>query len=235
MRKPKTYLFCGYTALLLATAVAIGGLLVRHEPNFYRTREVDPGPERKQLSTKFGTDFMQMVLNVKGGGAGGWHFAFTEKEINSFFQEDFVTSGEVENLRKLGITEPRVAFEDDCIRLAFRWGSGFWSTILSYDLRVWTVAKEPNVLAVEIRGRRIGGLPVSSQALLTEMTELAARHNIELTAYRHEGRPVAVLRFQADQIRPSAQLKCLRIKAGELTIGGICPAPACKATVPAAN
>ncbi len=235
MRIQKKYLFCGYTALLLAAVLAIGGLLVRHEPHFYRTRQVEPGPQRKQLSTKFANDFAQMLLNVKNGGAGGWHFAFSEQEINSFLQEDFVTTGEVDNLHKLGITEPRVAFEDDCIRVAFRWGSGFWSTVLSYDLRVWTVAKEPNVLAVEIRGRRIGGLPVSSQALLTELTDLAARNNIELTAYRHEGNPVAVLRFQAEMARPTAQLKCLCIKAGELNIGGSCPAAAGKTAMPGAN
>jgi hypothetical protein len=220
MRKYKAYLFCLYTGLLLAGALVGLGALLRHEPHFYLNREIDAGEDRKRSSSKFVNDFLQLLVNVKENGRDGWHFKFTENDVNSFFQEDFINFGEADNLRKLGVSDPRVAFDQDCIRFAFRYGSGFWSTIVSYDLRVWAVPKEPNVLAVEIRRRRAGALPISSQALVNELAEIAARHNIEVTSYRYEGNPVALIRFQADQPRPTAQLKCLRVGLGELRIGG---------------
>ena len=239
MPNKKAYQYCLYTVLLLAGALLAVGVALRHEPAFYRTTAIEPGAERKALSNKFVVDFAQVVLNVKGGEPH-WQFAFSDAEINSFFQEDFVTSGEVEKLRNLGIREPRVAFEDDCIRLAFRYGSGLWSTIVSYDLRVWAVPKEPNVLAVEIRGRRLGALPVSAQALLDELAQLAGSQGIEVTRYRYKGNPVALIRFQPDLNHPTAQLKCLRVVAGALSIGGSCsgtahPTAAQSATAPAAG
>jgi hypothetical protein len=227
MSRKKAYLYCLYTVLLLASVAMAAGVLLRHEPQFYRTRAIEPSAERKELSNKFVVDFAQAALNVKAGEPH-WKFAVSDTEINSFLQEDFITrfATEVDSLRKLGISEPRVAFEDDCIRLAFRYGSGFWSTIVSYDLRVWAVTKEPNVLVVEIQGRRLGALPVSAQTLLDELAQLAANHNIEVTRYRYRGNPVAVIRFQPDLNRPTAQLKCLHVLQGELRVGGSCPGTA---------
>lgn len=235
MPTKKASLYCLYTVLLLAGVTLAAGVVLRHEPYFYRLHAIAPSAERKQLSSKFVVEFAQLLINVKGGEPH-WHFAFSDAEINSFFQEDFVANGEVENLRKLGISEPRIAFEDDCIRLAFRYGSGFWSTIVSYDLRIWAVPKEPNVVAVEIRGRRLGALPLSSQTLLDELAQLATSHNIEVTRYRYKGNPVAVVRFQTDLANPTAQLKCLRVIPGALSIGGSClcaAQPSAKAAIPA--
>jgi hypothetical protein len=219
MRKKNACLLCVSTTLLIAGAVLGGGLALKHEPHFYRRGQLDPSPERKQLSMKFVNSFVQLMLNFKNDRDDG-HYHFTEDEINSFFQEDFVSYGEAENLRKVGVSEPRVALEEDRIRFAFRYGSGIWSTVLTYDLKVWIVPKEPNVLAVEILGRRAGAIPISPQGLLNEVTELAARHNVEVTAYRHEGHPVALIRFQADRPRAGAHLKGIRARLGELRLLG---------------
>ncbi len=224
MRK-KTYLLCLPTGLLLAALLLAGAIALKHEPQFFRDGTVEPGPERKRASTKFANDLLQLIVNVKND-RDDWHFFFTQGDVNSFLQEDFVSYGEAENLRKLGVSEPRVAFDDGHVRLAFRYGSGFWSTVVSYDLKVWVVPKEANLLAVEIVGRRAGAIPISSHALLKDLTEVASRHNVEVTPYRHEGNPVALIRFQADQPRASAHLKCLRIGGGGVRLVGstaVCP------------
>ncbi|MFO0866816.1 MAG: hypothetical protein U0744_19620 [Gemmataceae bacterium] len=41
----------------------------------------------------------------------------------------------------------------------FRYGSGFWSTVLSYDLKVWVSQKDTNVLVVEVLVGKSGRCP----------------------------------------------------------------------------
>jgi hypothetical protein len=263
MRKFKAHLLCLLGVLFVAVLAVGFGAVLRYEPHFYRNRAIESGADRKQRSSKFANDFAQMLLNAKG--QDGWHLHLKEAEINSFLQEDLVNFGEADNLRRLGISDPRIAFEDGCIRFGFRYGTGFWSTVVSYDLHLWTVPKEPNVLVVEIRSRRFGALPVSAQTVVTDLVKLAERHNVEVrgaqkdnggkknviadlpllsnidvTPYRYEGNPVALVRFQADQAHPTAYLKCLHIRPGELCIGGTMdlgghPRPSGKVQAPAAN
>ena len=38
--------------------------------------------------------------------------------------------------------------------------------------------------------------------------------------YRHEGHPVALLRFQANQARPTLRLKVVSFEQGQVTIHG---------------
>jgi hypothetical protein len=243
MRKKKACLLCVYSGLLLAALMLAVGIALKHEPHFYAAGDVEAGPERKRLSIKFFADFLQMVADVKANDPNRWETSFDDGEVNSFFQEDFVNYREADSLRKLGASEPRAAIEQDRIRLAFRYGSGFWSTVVSIDLRLWTVPKEPNVLIVEVLGRRAGAVPLSSQALVEALIELANRHNaealqdtkpepkrdalfadagaprnIEVSAYRHEGRPVALIRFQADQAHPTMRLPMLYAEPGTLRI-----------------
>ena len=65
-----------------------------------------------------------------------------------------------------------------------------------------------------------GSLPVSAQSLLERVSEAARRQDIEVTWYRHEGNPVALLRFQANQPRPTVRLEKLELQEGLLVIGG---------------
>jgi hypothetical protein len=223
MRKKNFYLLLLTLALVGAsTAVALGAVL-RHEPTFYERAQVPAGAERKKLSDSFFNGVAQLLADVtKNRDGGKWRHSFTEAQINSFFEEDFVRWGEADNFRKHGVSAPRILLEDDKLRLAFRYGTGFWSTVVSYDLRLWIVPREPNTIAVQILSRRLGALPLSSQALLSEMAEVARRHNInmETTLYRHEGYPVALVRFQSDGSRAPTSLHCLKINAASLIVAG---------------
>jgi hypothetical protein len=225
MRKKKACLLCLYTTGFVLVVLAALGVVLKHEPHFYHDSLIGPGEERKRLSTQFVGKFLQTGANVIGRDV--WDFDIKQAEINSFLQEDFVTAGkgDAENLRKVGVADPRIVFEDDRIRLAFRYGSGFCSTVVSYEMKVWAVPKEPNVLAVEIISRRAGGLPLSSQSFLDGLKDLATRHNIEITTYRHEGHPVALIRLQADQPRPTAHFKCLRVEPEHLRVTGSAACP----------
>jgi hypothetical protein len=152
-----------------------------------------------------------------------WEEHFTDAQINSYFDEGFVRSNI--NLPDR-ISQPRITFGPGTVRLAFRYGSGSWcTTVVSIDFRVW-LCKETNVVALELEALRAGSLPITAQSLLERVSEVVRRQDIEVTWYRHEGNPVALLRFQANQPRPTVRLRRLELKAGELVVGGTSVEPA---------
>jgi hypothetical protein len=212
---------CLGTGILLLFAAGVGAtllLLLRHEPHFYRRAVVPPGPERQALSKSFCGAALSFLSRVKDSPK--WGGTFTEEQVNSYLEDDFVHS-EVKTLTlPEHITDPRVAFEPLRIRLGFRYHLGRFSTVVSIDLRVWLAKEDPNVVALEIQGVRAGALPVSAQSILERLTEAAESNNVKLSWYRHKGNPVAVLRFQSDQPRTTVLLENLDLQPGKVTIVG---------------
>src|SRR5581483_12177467 len=129
MRKMNVLLLV--STLILGGGAFAGGLVValRHEPNFYRHCAAPAGLERKKLSELFFKEAAQLWADVNARDGGKWRHAFSEAQINSFFEEDFVRLGEADNLHRHGVSGPRVMLDDNRLRLAFRYGSGVWSTI----------------------------------------------------------------------------------------------------------
>src|SRR5262249_51725807 len=148
-----------------------------------------------------------------------WAVEITEEQLNSFFQEDFKKWGDCVTLEKQGIADPRIVFDKDKIRLAFRYGSKPWSTILSFDIRVW-LAKERSVVVIDFVSRHAGALPIPAQSILETISEtLHGKSSVEVTMYRHNGHPTAVVRVEADKSRPSFQLRRIDLEDGKITIG----------------
>ncbi len=206
--------------LVGVAALTIVGLMLVHEPDFYRRAAVPPGQEREDMSNEFFVKDFAQFLSTFLYGKNGWDFTFRQDQINSFFEEEFVRFGDAEQFRKIGISDPRVEFTEDQIRLGFRYGSGALSTVLSYDLRIWLAKSEVNVLAIEILRRRAGSVPIPTQQVFQEIKDIGRRHNIEIEWYRHNGNPVAIVKFQSDRQRPTAQLKHLEIGMGTLHLKG---------------
>ena len=102
-----------------------------------------------------------------------WGCDISKAELNSFFEEAFDQIGETEGLRKVGISATSVILEKDSVRLAFRYGRGMFSTVISYDLKIWLVPKEPNVIAVQILHARAGAMPISSRTILQQLSDFA--------------------------------------------------------------
>jgi hypothetical protein len=199
----------------------LGALLVAlywHEPDVFQRCAIPPGEERKKHSGEFQSDLYYLYDNISAEREFYAHF--TDLRINSYFEEDFVRSGVAARVLPENISQPRIAIEPDKIRLAFRYGTGLWSTIVSIDVRVWLAAKERNVVALELQSLHAGSLPISAQSLLEQVSEAARQQNIEVTWYRHEGNPVALLRFQADRPHPTVMLQQLELRQGELLIRG---------------
>jgi hypothetical protein len=222
------------TAILLLLACTSGAtllILLRHEPTFYRRAAVPAGPEREALSGRFSGDASSLLLRIKDSPS--WQDTFSEEQINSFLQEGFVRSEANTLTLPEHITDPRVAFDADRIRLGFRYHVGRFSSVVSINMRLWLPTAESNTVALEIQGMRAGALPVSAQSILERLTEAADSNNLKLSWYRHNGNPVAILRFQSDP-RTSVRLENLDLHPGKIFIKGqslepstpVMPAPA---------
>jgi hypothetical protein len=198
------------------------GLLVRYEPGPYVEAAVPPGPSRKTLADDFTREFFQLLSSITDSRDEPWGAHFREDQINSYFAETFVNSGLQERLLPEGVSQPRVVIEPGLIRLAFRYGSGVWTTVISIDLKVWLAQDEPNVVALQVVGFRAGALPISAQKLFETVAELGRHNGINIDWYRYDGQPVALLRFHNDLSHPSFELDELHLEAGALTIQGRC-------------
>lgn len=215
------------TLLLLSAGLAGAGMLLVHEPDFYRRAAAPPGPDRQERSSEFFAKNFVPFLSAFTAGKGPWNFEFTQTSINAFFEEDFVRFGDADQFRKIGVTDPRVELEKDRIRLGFRYGWDKWSAVFSYDVKAWLAKGDVNTLVVEFQRRRIGALQIPSQRLFRDLTELGRKHNIDVTWYRLERNPVAVIRFQSDRLRAIAQnrslaeLRAFRVEPGKLLISGM--------------
>lgn len=205
--------------LLLGGVGTVLAVMLRHEPDFYQRYAMPPSQERKIQAGQFLSEFGQFFDKIQHEEKE-WDAQFNEKCINSYFEESFVQSGVAERILPRGVSQPRVCVEADRIRLAFRYGTPPWSTVISIALRVWVPAKERNVIALELQGMQAGSLPISAQSLLDRVTEMARPNNIEVTWYRLNANPVALLRFQADRIRPTLHLQQLELHPGLIWIKG---------------
>ena len=151
MPRRKLFLVTTLGAIVLAVALTVLGFFVKHEPNFYRQTQLPAGEVKKQIGLECSRKFVQMVLD-KNAKKEDWGCEVSEAELNSFLSEVFPDKGESEGLGKLGISAPSVVLEDkNHLRIAFRYDTGWFSTIISYELKIWLVQKDPNVIAVEFQ------------------------------------------------------------------------------------
>jgi hypothetical protein len=214
----------GCLALLAGVVALVVLLLIRYEPQHYAHAPLSLGDRSTKCSREFFTEALDLHNAVEAERE--WYGRFTDEQINSFLKEDFIKMGLAEQYLPDGVSDPRIVFEPDRIHLAFRLRNGLLCTVISMNMKVWLTESEPNVVAVQLEGFRAGVLPISAQWLLEQLSEMGRQKGIEVNWYRHEGRPVALLRFQADQPHPTLQLQAVKIEQGALIIQGRSNEPA---------
>jgi hypothetical protein len=211
--------------LMLSLGAVVAGML-RYEPRYHRRAETPPGKQRVEQSKEFLTGVtemwsnIQLSRNVQAQKPWSQQLTFKDEQINSFLTEGFVQQGFSDRLLPEGISEPRVSFEPEVMHLSFRYKVKLMSTVVSLDMRAWVPPGEGNVLALRLDGFHAGAVPFKAQWLLDRLSEVARQNDVEVSWYRHEGHPVAILRFQANQPRPTLKLRNVRIEQGQLTVWG---------------
>lgn len=203
--------------VLLIGILLTGYILLRHEPDFYVRAAVPPGEQRQQDSKEFETQAWDLYNNI--GLLIDWEARFTEQQVNSYLAEDFIHSNLAPQLPP-EISEPRVAFQPGTILLAFRYGDPAWNSIVSIEAKVWISKNEPNVVAIQFEELKAGALPLAVKVLQDHLEQYAVRQNMRIEWYRNEGKPVALLRFQADKREPTIQLLELEIGEGTVYLKG---------------
>ncbi|NBO91830.1 MAG: hypothetical protein EBV06_05900 [Planctomycetia bacterium] len=197
----------------------LGGLwlLLRYEPRFY-TRLCAPQEHRTLNSQQFYKTSSSLFSQIEEGG--GFSATFTEEQVNGYLSEGVHKAGLGDKLFPEGVHEPRLAFEPEHIRLAFRYRSTFVNTVISVSLKAWLPGNESNLLALQLETFKAGLIPISAQWLLEQVSEIGRINGVEVNWYRYEGKPVALLRFQADRAKPNLSLKRLFLDAQTFTIQG---------------
>jgi hypothetical protein len=222
MRRYK--LFASIALLFLILAIGAGVLLVmlRHESAFYLRLSPPPGPERQQESHECFTKLAVVADNILHHIPEDWDARFTAKELNSYFSEDFETSGMSEQLLPDDVSDPRVSLEEDgVVRLGFRYGKQPWRTLITIAFKIWLAKDEPNAVCMELMSVHAGGVPISAQGMIDKVFDVARRQNIDVAWYNYKGHQTAVLRFQSSGSRTGGVLlKTLEVQNGELIIGG---------------
>ena len=214
-------------SFLVVSLLIVGGLAflyftIRHEPEWFQKAAIPPGEERKQDSIQFEGDALKLRNQITQENRDEWSFATTDKLVNSWLAEDFYHHKFDEYFHKPDqVREIRVAFRNGKLLVACRYGpNDTLSTIVSLEAKIWLSPSEPNVLAVEFDSLRAGSLPFGIKSFQDRITDLARQQNIDVEWFRNDGKPTALLRFQADRREPTFQLLELSLRDGEFAIRG---------------
>jgi hypothetical protein len=208
-------------ALLFAISSAVLGIvgwMLKREPAFYTAAECAGDYETREKSSRLLTRVQDLKNEIRTRGE--WGDTFTTDELNCFFSESMTPRGTFSGLLPKSFHSPRVSISGDRLKLGFRYGEGFWSTVIWVELRIWLVAYEMNLMAVEVCDLRAGQLAVGTQSILDAIADTARESNIDVTWYRHNGNPVGLFRFFADQPHPASQLLTLEVRESKVLIAG---------------
>lgn len=213
---------------VLALFLLVGGLAaaagavvftVRREPEFYTRAGAPADWETRERAARLLTRLNDLKNDVRSKAE--WGDTFTVAELNTFFAENMSCRDGLGATLPHNLHAPRVAVDGDRVKIGFRYGEGFWASVVWVELRVWLVKDEVNLAAVEVCDLRAGRFPLGTQTILDAVAEAARGWNIEVTWYRNEGNPVGLFRFFADQPGdPPTQVLTLEAANEKITIAG---------------
>ncbi|HVK13801.1 MAG TPA: hypothetical protein VM597_33980 [Gemmataceae bacterium] len=220
MRRRRLLVSVGQVVAFVALVLFGLGWAAKRVPAFYTESELPDDAATRSKSVEAIGGYFQMRDAIVESNNPRWELAFTAEQLNAYFQHDFVVNhGGDANLPE-GFSAPRVQIEDGRMRIGVQYGQGYWTTVLSIQLKVWLVPGKANVLAMEIESLKAGALPLSPATLLDKISEVARRQNIDVTWFRENGHPVAIMRFQADLTRPTLVFEQIDLANGKLTVQG---------------
>jgi hypothetical protein len=208
----------GLLALLLGTAGTVLAYLVKCEPAFYTAAACPADYDTREKASRVLTRVQELKNDIRTRGE--WGETLSAEELNCFFAEMMTENGSFAGMLPRGFHSPRIAIEGDRLKLGLRYGHGFWSAVVWVELKVWLVADEVNLMAIEVVNLRAGRIGIGAQSILDAIEDVARQSNIDVTWYRHDRNPVGLFRFFPDQPRPVSQVQTLEVRDGKIVIAG---------------
>jgi hypothetical protein len=220
MTRSRRSLLIAAALLLVVVAAALGvvGFFMKQTPAFYLAAARPGTYDTREKASRLLTRIQDLKNDIRTKSM--WGESFSIDELNCFFAEMMVEKGSFAGLLPDGFHSPRIALDGDRLKLGCRYGEGFWSAIVWIELRIWLVADETNLMAVEVCDLRAGRLGVGSQSILDAIGDAARGSNIDVVWYRHNGNPVGLFRFFPDQPRPASQVLTLDTRDGKIIVAG---------------
>jgi hypothetical protein len=219
MRRRRPF-FIALALLLTAAGVTCGGLLygAKKEPAFYVAANQPGDWDTHERSARLITRVVDLQNEIRAKEE--WGDTFTADDVNAFFIENLGPKGRLTDSLPKGFHSPRISIDGDRLKVGVKYREGFWSTVVWLELKVWLVADQTNVAAVEVCSLKAGGLPFGSQTILDKIADVARDSSIDVTWYRNKSNPVGLFRFFAKQPRLTSQVLTLEVKDGKIVIAG---------------
>ncbi|MCO6455148.1 MAG: hypothetical protein J5I93_07600 [Pirellulaceae bacterium] len=182
----------GFVCLGLLAAAGVAAWLIyratQQVPEFYeQVLLVEP-----QVQEEAGEELEQQVLQLHNevAEAGDWEAVFTEEQINGWLASDLPEK--FSRILPAGVSDPRVLVEPQQARVACRYESPQFRSVIWLDLDI-QLTDEPNVLAVRVRQARAGRLPLPLKTFLEQISQQASAADVEVRWTQSEGDPVALV------------------------------------------
>ncbi|MGQ0633510.1 MAG: hypothetical protein ACT4QC_02775 [Planctomycetaceae bacterium] len=211
---------------LVLVACGVWSVLT-YQPAFYRAELANPATTEQRL--KQAKPFTQAVVQLVDRALRDerWSQQFSEQSVNSWLAAELPEH--YAQWLPSGVEQPRIRFEDELVRVAFRTRRGPWSGVISARLRVWVPA--PNQLACEIEQLLAGLVPLPAEALLNDLVEDLNRARWSVEWRPSENADVLLVHFgrSTPDAEPGAipTLETVELGRGRLRItGGMQPGAA---------
>lgn len=212
----------------LACAVAVVGLLVRHEPAFYRSRapaaalDGEPPPGQATLGRRLMTKLS--ALNADLGRPGPWGAAITEGEINAWLATDLPRNHA--RLLPAGVSDPRVAIASRRLRVGARVGGMMLGGVVMLDIEV--MLRAVNQIGIVVVDARLGRLPLPRGPVTHEIARRIDSLGMATELRRLDGRTLLVVYIPSthDAGATSHWLESFALENGEVLVSGVTRAAA---------
>lgn len=212
----------------LACAVAVVGLLVRHEPAFYRSRapaaalDGEPPPGQATLGRRLMTKLS--ALNADLGRPGPWGAAITEGEINAWLATDLPRNHA--RLLPAGVSDPRVAIASRRLRVGARVGGMMLGGVVMLDIEV--VLRAANQIGIVVADARLGRLPLPRGPVTHEIARRIDSLGMATELRRVDGRTLLLVYIPSthDAGATSHWLESFALENGEVLVSGVTRAAA---------
>lgn len=207
----------------LACVVAVGGLLVRHEPAFYRSRapaaalDGEPPPGQATLGRRLVTKLS--ALHADFVRPGPWGVAVTEAEINAWLATDLPRNHA--RLLPAGVSDPRVAIGPQRLRVGVRVGGPSLGSVAAVEVEV--VLRSANQIGIVVVDARLGRLPLPRGPVTHAIARRIDALGMATELRRLDGRTVLVVYIPSthDAGATSYWLESLALADGEVLVAGV--------------